>query len=269
MENWVLIAPSDYNGTKNYYEINELGEVRIIHTKKLIKLGTRNRYKLNQCKIRKNFLIDKYINNFNLNEYEQLKDFPNYLIDRSGNIYSLNMKKLLKPQLKNGYHHLRLTTDNGVKTVSIHRLVAQQFIQNPRNYAVVNHRDGNRINNSIDNLEWCSQIYNSQTENTIRKLPQIKYEKYYSVIHYENGKVISKTFKTEEEAINFNNFLKEVKWNRQAKHYLVEQYLYSLTHNKIVFRKSSKEIKVVVDYKYNIELQIKYCNKFKQLINLK
>ena len=50
---------------------------------------------------------------------------------------------------------------NGVcQTFSIHRLVAKAFIPNPNNYPVVNHIDGNPLNNKVENLEWCTQSHN-------------------------------------------------------------------------------------------------------------
>lgn len=54
-------------------------------------------------------------------------------------------------------------TKNGVKKdFKVHRIVAQVFLENPYNYQVVNHIDGNPLNNEVDNLEWCTQKHNMQ-----------------------------------------------------------------------------------------------------------
>lgn len=60
-----------------------------------------------------------------------------------------------------GYHYVALCKDGVSKTRSVHRIVAIAFIPNENNYPAVNHIDGNKDNNSADNLEWCSNAYNS------------------------------------------------------------------------------------------------------------
>ena len=93
-----------------------------------------------------------------------------YQIDEEGNVKSLNyrgntnIEHLLKPLERgsSGYLYVDLYDFNGkCRKESIHRLVAETFIPNPNNLPCVNHKDENKKNNSISNLEWCSYKYNS------------------------------------------------------------------------------------------------------------
>ena len=87
-----------------------------------------------------------------------------YQVSNLGNVKSLhynntNKEKVLKTVLhKDGYLFVSLGYG---KTRAIHRLVAETFLPNPDNMPVVNHKDENKQNNSVDNLEWCSYEYNS------------------------------------------------------------------------------------------------------------
>jgi len=60
-----------------------------------------------------------------------------------------------------GYKHVVLNKDNTEKTKTVHRMVAEAFIPNPGNLPCVNHKDEDKTNNTIENLEWCSYQYNS------------------------------------------------------------------------------------------------------------
>ena len=57
---------------------------------------------------------------------------------------------------------VRLTIGGSKKSYAIHRLVAEVFLQNPKKLPIVNHKDGNKLNNKADNLEWCSNKENTQ-----------------------------------------------------------------------------------------------------------
>lgn len=73
------------------------------------------------------------------------------------------MKKkphVLKPQNRVGYKCVNLFKEGRSHTVSIHRLVAKAFLPNCHNYPIVNHKDENKTNNNVENLEWCNNAYN-------------------------------------------------------------------------------------------------------------
>lgn len=61
----------------------------------------------------------------------------------------------------NGYRLVLFNVNGKRKRFQVHRLVAEAFIPNPNNYNCVNHKDENKLNNSVGNLEWCSHKYNA------------------------------------------------------------------------------------------------------------
>lgn len=104
------------------------------------------------------------------------KDIRNYeglyQISNLGRIKSISRKvrcknykrevkeKILKLNKNKNYMQIALSKNCICKTFLVHRLVAETFIENPKNLLEVNHKDGNKHNNSVNNLEWCSRIEN-------------------------------------------------------------------------------------------------------------
>lgn len=86
-----------------------------------------------------------------------------YKISNTGLLYSKKLKRLIKLH-PNGWGYLshHAVCKHGTFTLRIHRLVAQEFIPNPKGLPYVNHMDGNKLNNCFDNLEWCTAKENSQ-----------------------------------------------------------------------------------------------------------
>ena len=80
-----------------------------------------------------------------------------YEITRNGEIINKTNNHMLTPQ-PNGKGYLRVKIDG--KLQFVHRLVATKYIPNPNNYEQVNHKDGNKLNNCVDNLEWVSNQMN-------------------------------------------------------------------------------------------------------------
>lgn len=88
--------------------------------------------------------------------YEGLYQISNY-----GNVKSFYRNIILSPKTdKDGYKEVSLTKDHKKKTFKVHRLVAVAFLENPDNLPQVNHKDECKDNNTVDNLEWCTEIYN-------------------------------------------------------------------------------------------------------------
>lgn len=96
---------------------------------------------------------------------KQLKQFPNYGITEQGEIFNLQREKALKPyvMLSTGYRAVTLRKTNGKRSpILLHRLIAMTFIENPDNLPQVNHIDGDKLNNNLDNLEWVTNAANQQ-----------------------------------------------------------------------------------------------------------
>lgn len=95
----------------------------------------------------------------------QMKDIPGweglYACTTNGDIWSYISDKFLSPtKNKRGYLHVGLSKDGKRYDYRINRLVAITFLDNPNNLPQVNHIDGNKLNNYLSNLEWCTAEYN-------------------------------------------------------------------------------------------------------------
>lgn len=85
-----------------------------------------------------------------------------YMVSNLGRVFGLKSKCILKEEIDIwGYYRVTLWKNNKYKHFKIARLVAMAFIPNPNNLPCVNHKDENKANNCVDNLEWCTQEYNN------------------------------------------------------------------------------------------------------------
>ena len=100
--------------------------------------------------------------------WKQIEGFDKYEISSYGRVRSkaYNSPKILSSaKRKDGYCRITLCNKGYKKNYFIHRLVAEAFIDNPYNYEQVNHKDENKSNNSVGNLEWCDCEYNKNYSN--------------------------------------------------------------------------------------------------------
>ena len=84
-----------------------------------------------------------------------------YSITKSGKVYSHITNKFLAERInRDGYVYISLYKNKIQHNAKMHRLVVEHFIPNDIEKLVVNHKDGNKTNNHVDNLEWCTKSYN-------------------------------------------------------------------------------------------------------------
>ena len=85
-----------------------------------------------------------------------------YGVTEDGQVWSYLTNKFLKPKIqKNGYQAVTLRRENEKQTLYVHRIVAEAFLPNPNNLPQVNHKDLNKKNNFVENLEWITAKGNS------------------------------------------------------------------------------------------------------------
>ena len=115
--------------------------------------------------------------------WKPINDYEGYEVSNYGRVRSVSRNieyangktiyrkgKLLNQNIINsGYLTVDFTISNIHKRELVHRLVAKAFISNPDNLPEINHKDENKLNNHIDNLEWCDGTFNKQYSNVFNK----------------------------------------------------------------------------------------------------
>jgi hypothetical protein len=150
-----------------------------------------------------------------------------YYIEPNGDVYSQDKidinnrfwegQKIKQHTHKHGYYQVGLTKNGTQKYFFVHRLLAIVYIPNSNNYPCVNHKDHDRKNNNLNNLEWCTQMYNSQSINTSRKFGYIYLTKWntYQTEYTSNRNRYYKNFKTEKEAEDYLNNVEQMLINEK------------------------------------------------------
>lgn len=140
-----------------------------------------------------------------------IKEFPEYYATDSGDIYSANyrrtgrIKKLVPYKCKNGYLYVVLCDGDKHYHKTVHRLVAETFIPNIDNKGDVNHKNGNKTDNRVVNLEWATRQENIRHSfSSLGQKPIMlgKFGKDHNrskiVLQVKNGKIIAEFYGTRE-----------------------------------------------------------------------
>lgn len=117
----------------------------------------------------------------------RLKSLERTVKGNNGGVY-VKKEKILTPTINSrGYYHTCLRKDGRSITVYIHRIVAQAFLPNPDNLPLINHKDEDKTNNRVENLEWCSAKYNTNygTANE-RRREKLKQNPYFKNLNLRN-----------------------------------------------------------------------------------
>ena len=144
----------------------------------------------------------------------QINECPDYIIYENGDIFSKDRtithntgskhfyksQKISPQKHKSGYWCVNVQVNKQRKHFYVHRLIAIYFIPNPNNLPFINHKDCNRVNNNIDNLEWCSNMHNTQSINTSRNFGSVsKSNNKFRARYTSNGILYGKQFDSIEE----------------------------------------------------------------------
>lgn len=136
--------------------------------------------------------------------YKKINGYKNYEVSNYGSVRNSVTRKILKPQLSsNGYYNVTLSNNGERYTPTIHSLVAKHFLEVVE--VTVNHKDGNKLNNNVSNLEWVSyarnlkhahetslrkKIHSKNSKNTSGKVGVVFDNGYWVARMHKNGKSV-------------------------------------------------------------------------------
>lgn len=207
-EEWRQIEDYDNYEISNYKRVRNKSTGRIIKQTSRITLDKQFYVIKEYEKAFPELLDDK-------EEWRYIENSDNYYISNYGNVKNTKTGRVLKHGINNdGYHFVRYKMNDGKFTIKyVARLVAIAFIPNPNNLPEINHKDENKDNNCVDNLEWCDRKYNinygTAKERRAKTMANKNYNTYRTskaVLQYDKeGKLIKRYNSLKEAQEQFNS----------------------------------------------------------------
>ena len=147
-----------------------------------------------------------------------------YKVSNLGNVKSLRIGKILIPSINRGYKRITLCKNGNRKNKVIHRIVAEAFLDNPKSLPCVNHKDENKLNNCVENLEWCDIKYNTNYGTCIERRSKNNQK---PVNQYDLNMNFIKRYESIKEASNGNYSLyTHIGECCKGKHFSVGRYIW-------------------------------------------
>lgn len=146
---WITAQENSNNTWKKRRENNTTGAGQKRQPKKRENIVEVKKYDLNEDEERQ-IIIDNELTYYSINKLGQVKN--------------LNTKKFLKGTNLHSYIYVNLTVGKKRKNRAVHQLVAQAFLSNPNNYIIVDHINGDRQDNRVENLRWASALENANNK---------------------------------------------------------------------------------------------------------
>lgn len=182
------------------------------------------------------------------------------IVNRPRGTTRLVESKVLSLQ-KNKFGYLRILLidkNHKAKTCSVHRLVALTFIPNPNNLPMVNHKDENKENNSVENLEWCDAAYNTSYGTAIQRRSEKRRRKVEMIDKY-SGKTL-KVFNSVQEASNESGISRQLITDvcmKRPRKYTAGGYIWRYADtNEREKRKVGDEIRMLEKYPENRKVEM-------------
>lgn len=136
-----------------------------------------------------------------------MKEHSNYEVSNLGKIKNKTTGRIRKTSINNkGYEQFIVYIDKKPKTFYVHRVVANNFLENFNNLPEVNHKDENKLNNCVDNLEWCDGCYNLHYGTRIERIISKKKPFFIKIVQKDRNKNIIKVWENINEIVCNNNY---------------------------------------------------------------
>lgn len=210
--------------------------------------------------------------------WRNIEDYPNYQVSSLGRVKSKEryarthihnkdgMRKvkeiILKPtQNRRGYLRITLFNKNGRRQCFVHRLVAQAFINNAKNLPAINHKDENKLNNCVDNLEWCDNKYNNNYGTRGERISKTKIEncnRTKPVICIELNKIFSSIMEAQRQLNIGNSHISRCCLGKEktAGGYHWKYFKKMNKEDKKIFDEHIKKIKEIIKEENELKLKL-------------